>query len=507
MKKTAIILLLLSLILTLPPATTLAQAEVTCQTDVIVQRDDWLSKLAQKFFGDVLAYPLIADATNAKAATDSSYARIDDVDFIEIGWKLCIPGGEQASIATVLKVWDIETGERESQVIETLNQEFEAANPGVIVERTVKSFDAMKATVQVGLSNSAGPDVVQIYQGRADMVALVSVGLLADLTPYWQQYGWSKRLAAPLAARNRVVSDGSAYGRGNLYGMSSTAEFVGIFYNKDKFSQAGLEVPKTFVEFEAALARLKAAGETPLMYGDLDGWPAIHTYGEIQNVYLKDSAYMDNFIYGRSEVSFDTSANRQAANKYKMWADKGYFPPDFNGLAYQDAFDRFSNGEGAMFLSGTWVSSDLLAGPNAAKMGFFLLPPQTEGVGKQVVAGTSSAYTIRYDSPNTDLAAKYIDWLMSDRAMTLWQQAGLIPVVPVNPSSVQADTLEADMLTAWDDLVKTRSIGPYLDWATPTFYGTLITALQDLGDGRLTPAAFTQKLQADYAAFQAGQEN
>jgi branched-chain amino acid transport system substrate-binding protein len=69
-----------------------AQNEVECQFDVIVQVDDWLSKLSEKFYGDVLAYPAIFDATNAKAAIDDTYAVIEDEDLIEPGWKLCIVG-------------------------------------------------------------------------------------------------------------------------------------------------------------------------------------------------------------------------------------------------------------------------------------------------------------------------------------------------------------------------------------------------------------------------------
>jgi putative spermidine/putrescine transport system substrate-binding protein len=89
-------MLLLTLLLTLSPAATLAQTEVTCDSDVIVQADDWLSKIAEKFYGDVLAFTAIAEATNAKAATDSSYAQIANVDVIEPGWKLCIPSAESA---------------------------------------------------------------------------------------------------------------------------------------------------------------------------------------------------------------------------------------------------------------------------------------------------------------------------------------------------------------------------------------------------------------------------
>jgi len=88
---------LLALLLTLTSTAVLAQDEVVCDSDVVVQADDWLSKIADKFFGDVLAYPAIAEATNAKAETDDSYAVIEDVNLIEPGWKLCIPTAEYAS--------------------------------------------------------------------------------------------------------------------------------------------------------------------------------------------------------------------------------------------------------------------------------------------------------------------------------------------------------------------------------------------------------------------------
>lgn len=57
----------------------------------IVQADDWLSKIANKFFGDPFAYPAIVEATNAKAVEDSTFLVITNPDLIEIGQKLWIP--------------------------------------------------------------------------------------------------------------------------------------------------------------------------------------------------------------------------------------------------------------------------------------------------------------------------------------------------------------------------------------------------------------------------------
>ena len=46
------IISLLAFMLTLAPINVLAQEEVACESDVVVQADDWLSKLADKFYGD-----------------------------------------------------------------------------------------------------------------------------------------------------------------------------------------------------------------------------------------------------------------------------------------------------------------------------------------------------------------------------------------------------------------------------------------------------------------------
>lgn len=36
----------------------------------VVQAEDWLSKIAQKYYSNILAYPAIVAATNAKASSD-----------------------------------------------------------------------------------------------------------------------------------------------------------------------------------------------------------------------------------------------------------------------------------------------------------------------------------------------------------------------------------------------------------------------------------------------------
>ncbi len=97
-RKFTFIFSLLILLATLMPAAVIAAPPAQDGgEDYTVQADDWLSKLADKFYGDIFSYPAIVKATNQKAVTDDSYAIIADPDVIEIGQKLYIPTADEAA--------------------------------------------------------------------------------------------------------------------------------------------------------------------------------------------------------------------------------------------------------------------------------------------------------------------------------------------------------------------------------------------------------------------------
>ncbi|CAN5800630.1 hypothetical protein BH10CHL1_BH10CHL1_36770 [soil metagenome] len=101
-KQLSHILSVLSLIAILISMTALpAQAQgVTCAADVTIKAGDALTTLAGRYYGDISGYSAIVAATNAKAAVDQSYTRIDDPNVLALGWKLCIPGPITAPGAT-----------------------------------------------------------------------------------------------------------------------------------------------------------------------------------------------------------------------------------------------------------------------------------------------------------------------------------------------------------------------------------------------------------------------
>ena len=401
-----------------------------------------------------------------------------------------------------LTVWDNWTRDEDNTLMESLVADFEAAHPGVEVNRVVKSFDDLKATAKLAMSAADGPDIVQTNQGWSDMGVMVQGGLLAPLTPYAEQYGWLDKISPGIAARNSYSDDGKSFGEGTLYSLPPVAELVGVYYRKDIFNELGLGVPKTFAEFEAALEQIKAAGYVPLTFGNVEGWPAGQTLGEIINTQLPDRATLDDLVYSSGKgATWESPAVIGAAQKLVEWAEKGYFTPGYEGIGYDDSGTMFNNGEGAMMLTGSWMSSTFQAGPNGENIGFFLLPPAEEDGFKMSTGGTSLGYAIRASSANQDLAAEYLDWMMSDEAAQGWIAVGIVPVAPLDTANLEQGTLFADLVTAWQSMNSGDEVGHYLDWASPTFYDTLTAAIQELLGKQITAEEFAQRLEADHQAF------
>ncbi len=131
------------------PALTLLAAPAAqstpCAEFYTVQADDWLSKIADKFLGDALAYPAIFEATNQQHQLDAAFAQIENPDLIKAGWQLCIPATNAARELLAQTAVSTETAPLEPAEITVfaaasltesfteIGQIFEAANPGVRV--------------------------------------------------------------------------------------------------------------------------------------------------------------------------------------------------------------------------------------------------------------------------------------------------------------------------------------------------------------------------------------
>ena len=177
-KKLFGLLTLVALILTLLPATVavaapLAQAEGKVYT---IQKDDWLSKIAEKEYGDPLAYPAIVHYNNLKAQEDSTFTRIGNPDLIEVGWTIYLPTPEEA--ASYLQQMSAEpqtlilattTSTQDSGLLDFILPDFEKANNCKVDVIAVGTGQALK------LGEDGNADVLLVH-ARAQEDAFMDAG-------------------------------------------------------------------------------------------------------------------------------------------------------------------------------------------------------------------------------------------------------------------------------------------------------------------------------------------
>jgi raffinose/stachyose/melibiose transport system substrate-binding protein len=169
-------------------------------------------------------------------------------------------------------------------------------------------------------------------------------------------------------------------------------------------------------------------------------------------------------------------------------------------LGYDDTWALFAQGQGAMMITGSWITGEIADNPD---IGFFAMPPLEAHAGTVplLVGGTGIPLSITVNADDPDLAAEYIDWMVSQRAAELWAEAGFIPAMPTPEGIIEEDSLQGQVLVVWERVNQADAIGHYLDWATPGMYDIITAAIQELMVERITPEEFLERLEADYQAY------
>ena len=189
-------------------------------------------------------------AVGALAAAASSSVRHGTADTVELVY------------------WDdIYTDDASKKANMEMIAAFEKKNPNIKVKWVAKPFNQFVPTAKLALQGAGAPDIVICAAADTCNADLVKAGLIIPTDKYAKQYNWFKGIPKTLLGTTMHEKDGTTY-RGNTYGMSITYDLVGLYYNKAMLKELGLKKPTTQAEFENALAKAKAAGKTPLMFGD-----------------------------------------------------------------------------------------------------------------------------------------------------------------------------------------------------------------------------------------------
>jgi raffinose/stachyose/melibiose transport system substrate-binding protein len=387
----------------------------------------------------------------------------------------------------------------EEATLEIAKAAFEASHPNVTINVSLKGFDDHVSTINLVLAGDDAPDIAQGNQGYGVDAALVAAGLILSLDDYAAQYGWTDRFSAGSLAEFRWSEDGTEFGVGPLWGISPVSEDIGVYYNKEKLAELGLDVPETFADFEAALGAASGAGELAIQLGNADQWPGIHVWSLVEGVF-EDAANTRAWIFGTDGATFETAGRLAAAEKLQEWVDAGYFGTDYNGVGYDDATAKFAAGEGLFFPVGTWQTNTLTENMGDAA-GYMAMPAAAGGT---LVGGGSLGlgWHISSKTAHADLAGEFIALLVSAEFTSDLVSVNRVPAQ--STSAVPETALLKEVVAGVSLVLADDGQTFYHDWATPTMYDAIAPEIQKLLAGATTPADFLAAVQADWSAFLEG---
>jgi raffinose/stachyose/melibiose transport system substrate-binding protein len=344
--------------------------------DYVVVNDDWLSKLADKYLGNLLAYPAIMELTNQKAAEDSSYATIANPDLIEVGWKIYIPSAAEAEAFVAapaperedvtLVVWFLSGSPDEIEAAQGLMETWAASygKANVTVDFSSFGFEDWNNAMKLALDGGTGPDLAYGSPGGPRIGTWGEVGHILDLTNIAEERGWVDIIPED------VIWYYNPGGPGHLWSMSYDAVTVGVYYNKEIYDQLGLAPPGTFEEFEGQLATIKDAGITPIAVGAQAGWTIGHVFSQLAHT----NTPWEHFETWMACEGGVVPEMVEAAEKFGEWMEAGYFNEAALATSYPDGNTLFIIGDAALNIGGTWNNGTFATQPEF-EVGFFATPP------------------------------------------------------------------------------------------------------------------------------------
>ena len=299
---------------------------------------------------------------------------------------------------------------------EALIADFEAANPDIDVQLTNFDHEAYKNAIRNFLTADP-PDLANWYAANR-MRPFVEAGLFADISDVWAENGLNEALASSVL---------SSTIDGKQYAIPYTYYQWGIYYNRDAYKAAGVDLPGeggvTWDQFLQNCEKFKAAGIDCVTTGSSALWPVA---GIFDYVSLRTNGYQFHSDLAAGKISW-TSPEARAVfeNLGKL---QPYVTANHAAIDWQDAAALFVQGKAANYVMGNFaVGVFKEGGMTNDNLGFMVFPEITAGIARAEEAPTDTIH-LTSGAKNPDDAKKFLAYVASAEAQTKWNAAvGQLP--------------------------------------------------------------------------------
>ena len=245
-----------------------------------------------------------------------------------------------AAAKQTLTIWAT-GGDADAAVLAEAGKLFMAKNPNVIVKVEAISWGDGFAKVLAAAAAQKGPDI--FTGGLSWGISAGNKGALADLRGL-SVVSKVQPLVAPQIFKALV-----GYKSSKVYAVPYDLTLMMMFYDKTTMAKAGVTAaPKTVADFNAAAAKLKAAGVKVPVYNE---WGNGDWLGFFSWLYSMGGSLYDS----KCKVSINNAKGVAALEQYKkLYTDHGALKP---GVADWSMNDNIQKGNYGIGFSGNFQAS------------------------------------------------------------------------------------------------------------------------------------------------------
>jgi raffinose/stachyose/melibiose transport system substrate-binding protein len=352
-------------------------------------------------------------------------------------------GGSNAPVT--LTIWHNYGTEQNATALQNLAKAFHKLHPNITVDVVSQPASNYFALLQSKAISHNGPDLAVMWTG---LFTLQYKGFLQNLK------GLVPASALAQVDPNALKWTSNGFNPANgPYVIPLENQFYIGFYNKADFAKAGVtSVPTDWSQLYSACSKLKAAGFTPLVYGN-GGQPLGATFYPWYDMsYMMIGAYSVSQwqdLYSGSTPWTSPAISAQLTDWVKLHSS-GCTNTDV--VTNTNNLGQFESGKAAMMVDGTWDTqkfTDALGSKVAA-----FIPPYSATPIKGVVDFAGDGLSMMSYSQHKTQAAEFLTFMTTKQAASIINAAGLIPAIngtttsnPVNQQML--DFVSKDGMTAY----------------------------------------------------------
>lgn len=301
---------------------------------------------------------------------------------------------------------DLNTDETWNDIMENyIQKNFQEAFPNVEVE-----WEGTGDLTNLLKTYSATGDLPDFwYSDAASATAIINAGNQLNLADYITEDGFIDNYTNPEALY---------YSDGGIYAISSGVDAFytpAVYYNKEIFSQYGLEEPQTYDELIETCQTLIDNGITPISISGATGW-SVRNFLFFTILMNEDPQAAEALL--KNEIDFSDERVVGALKKIEEMQKMGCFPEGVANIDYSTHCALYTEGKTAMIATLSWAYPDLEA---ARDTGVFLWPSSGSdvktGEAIQIWGSVLNGWAVNANGENMDTALKVAEYCTEQEAI------------------------------------------------------------------------------------------